>query len=127
MPTSMPSARPTRRHVVGRVSDVPLETWTIVKVGGREIGVWRGQDRYWAVRNICPHHGAPMCWERPRGTMKASEPHEYVWDDERLVLKCPWHGYEFDLSTGRTVYDPEDLRVAVYDVREEGDEVVLYH
>jgi len=35
------------------------------------------------------------------------------------VVVCPWHGYDFDLTTGRCRVD-EDLAVAVYPVRVRG-------
>ncbi len=47
-----------------------------------------------------------------------------VHEREGEILKCPWHQWEFDIRTGRALYD-ETLRVRTYDVRIEGDEVVL--
>jgi nitrite reductase/ring-hydroxylating ferredoxin subunit len=40
------------------------------------------------------------------------------------VLTCPWHGWEFDIESGRTIFDPS-VRVKVYEVRVEDDEIVL--
>lgn len=44
---------------------------------------------------------------------------------EGEILKCPWHSYEFDLRTGRALFDPR-LRVKTYSVQQEGDEIVIY-
>ena len=63
---------------------------------------------------------------RIRGTVGASAPQEYVYDEQQLVLRCPWHGYEFSLRDGRAVYDPEDLRVTLFNVAIEDGQVVLY-
>ena len=32
------------------------------------------------------------------------------------IVRCPWHGWEFDITTGRSVYNPHRLRVKIYDV-----------
>ena len=58
--------------------------------------------------------------------MLPSEPQEYVWGMENRILQCPWHGYEFDIETGKTIYDPDDLRVKVYPVSVEDGKVVLH-
>ena len=44
---------------------------------------------------------------------------------EGLVLKCPWHQWEFDLATGQALYD-ETMRVKTYAAGREGEEVVVY-
>jgi nitrite reductase/ring-hydroxylating ferredoxin subunit len=45
-----------------------------------------------------------------------SRPGEYVWAREGEILTCPWHGWEFDLTTGRSVFNPHRTRVRSYDV-----------
>ena len=40
------------------------------------------------------------------------------------VVRCPWHKWEFDIETGRCLVD-EKLRVRRYDIRIEGDEIVV--
>jgi nitrite reductase/ring-hydroxylating ferredoxin subunit len=54
-----------------------------------------------AVLNVCPHEVAPVCLGGVRGTALASMPGEYTWGREGVILACPWHGWEFDLLTGR--------------------------
>jgi nitrite reductase/ring-hydroxylating ferredoxin subunit len=61
--------------------------------------------------------------------MLPSEPHTYEYsgdDADNRVLLCPWHGYKFRLSDGRSVTDPDRMRVRSYEVHVEGDEVVAY-
>jgi nitrite reductase/ring-hydroxylating ferredoxin subunit len=78
-----------------------------------------------AVNNRCPHRGGPLCHGTVGGAPLPSEPHRYVWGLEDRVLVCPWHGWEFDLASGETLFD---RRVAVrgYDVAVEDDDIVLY-
>jgi nitrite reductase (NADH) small subunit len=42
----------------------------------------------------------------------------------RRTLRCPWHGWEFDLDTGVCLDEPS-LRTAVYPVRVEGGRIML--
>ena len=114
------------KHVVCPVEELPPGSRKIIEIGGRSIGVFNVDGEYHAVRNICPHHGAPLCLGELTGTMLPSEPHQYVWGMEKRILQCPWHGFEFDIETGRTIYDPNDLRVKVYPVTLEDGNIVLH-
>ena len=49
------------RHIIGRVSELPPGERRIVEVDGHLIGVFNVQGRYYALRNRCPHQGAPLC------------------------------------------------------------------
>ena len=102
------------RADVGSVAELERENVLLVRLGGREIGVLRDPDgRLYAVRNRCPHHGAPLCRGRIR-EREAGSPGTYE-PSGRRVLRCPWHGWEFDLESGRCL-DDERLRAAVYAV-----------
>jgi nitrite reductase (NADH) small subunit len=57
--------------------------------------------------------------------MLPSRPQEYVLGYEDRVLRCPWHGWEFDLETGESLFDPERWRVRVYPVRVEDGEILV--
>ena len=116
-----------QRHVVAPAAGFPAGSRTIVRVGGREVGVFHTDAGLYALRNVCPHQGAPLCLGTVTGTTLPSAPGEYVWGLDGRVLRCPWHGWEFDLETGVGLYDPyRHERVATYEVRIEGDDVVLY-
>jgi 3-phenylpropionate/trans-cinnamate dioxygenase ferredoxin subunit len=123
------ASRQLARHVVCPVADLPAGTTRIVEINGRSVGVFNDEGRLHALRNVCPHHGAPLCRGDVSGLMRASEPHVYDYsgsaDGERIV-RCPWHGYQFRLSDGRSVTNPERMRVRSYDIRVEGDHVVVY-
>ena len=122
----MAKAAPTgARHFVCTVEELPPGTRKIIDVDGRSIGVFNIDGELKAIRNICPHHGAPLCLGDLMGTMLPSEPGVYEWGMEGRILRCPWHGYEFDIDTGRTLYDPNDLRVKVYPVSVEDGRIVI--
>jgi len=119
-------ARQQQRHVIAKTDEFPVGARKIVRVGGREIGVFHTSAGLFAVRNSCPHQAAPLCLGVVTGTTLPSMPGEYVWGMEGQVLRCPWHGWEFDLQTGAGLYDPDKHeRVAIYEVKIDNGEVVL--
>jgi nitrite reductase/ring-hydroxylating ferredoxin subunit len=103
-------------HVVARVSELPPGSRKIVEVNGRSIGVFNVHGRFHALRNVCPHQGAPLCLGAIKGTAARSKPGEYRWEREGEILRCPWHGWEFDLTTGRSMFNPHATRVRAYEV-----------
>lgn len=122
-------SEPRRRVVVDRAEALPPGTTRIVEVAGRSIGVINDQGRFHALRNVCPHHGAPLCRGPVSGLMLSPGPHRYEYSGdakEDRVVRCPWHGYEFRLHDGRSVTNPDGMRVRTYDVAVEDGEVVLY-
>ena len=106
------------RLVVGTVSDLPPSSRRIVNVNGREIGVFNVKGMYYALRNLCPHQSAPLCLGEVTGLASSNEPGEIEWTREGEILRCPWHGWEFDILNGRTVFKSE-ARVKTFDVRVE--------
>jgi nitrite reductase (NADH) small subunit len=107
----------TRWHDLASVAEVERDGRTVARVEGREIGVVRdpASGELWALRNRCPHHGAPLCLGSVVGRGEAGGPGRYAVA-ERRVVRCPWHGWEFDPTSGRCVDDPA-MRVATYPVR----------
>ena len=101
---------------LGEVEDFPLGECRVLQLGVNEVGVYRFENEVYAIRNWCPHRGAPVCLGQLRGTMLPAEPGQYVPGLEGLVLHCPWHQWEFDLRTGRTVFGTDRRRLITYRV-----------
>lgn len=76
----------------------------VVNVDGVEVGVFNVGGHLVAYRNHCPHQGAPVCQGRVTGTTMPCAPGEYTYGLRGRVLVCPWHGWEFDLHTGRALF-----------------------
>lgn len=107
---------------LGALSDLEQEGRLIARVGAREIGVVDAGGGLHALRNRCPHHGGPLCLGTLRNR-EAGAPGRYQ-PSGRTVLRCPWHGWEFDLETGVCVDEPT-LRAAVYETRIEDGRVLV--
>ena len=113
------------KHVVGPASELPPGARKIVEINGRTIGVFNVKGAYYALRNACPHQLAPLCRGYVTGTTLPSKPGEYNWARDGEILRCPWHGWEFDIMTGQSVFNPHKLRVKTYEVTvERGGELV---
>ncbi len=104
--------------------DLPPGARAKVEAFGTEVALFNVDGALFAIANACPHHGGPLCFGRVSGTRLPSEPYEHRFGRENRVLTCPWHGWEFDLETGRALFD-DAVRARTFDVRVEGDQIVL--
>ena len=121
---SEPGARSPRKHPVAAMAELPPGSRKIVEVEGRSIGVFNVHGTLVAALNVCPHELAPVCLGRVSGTTLPSAPGEYCWGREGEILACPWHGWEFDLLTGKALADPHK-RLRLYPVEVEGDTIYV--
>jgi nitrite reductase (NADH) small subunit len=112
-------------HVVCELAELPPGDRRIIEIDGRSIGVFNVSGTLYAIRNLCPHKGAPLCRGTIGGTMLPSDPQTYVYGLEDRLLRCPWHGWEFDLETGRPPLTSAEVRVRTYRVGVENDHVVI--
>lgn len=104
------------RFVVCRVEELEPGERKIVEVNARSIGVFNLHGSFHALRNVCPHQLAPLCLGRLTGTTLPSQVGEYVWGREGEIIRCPWHGWEFDVTTGRSIFNPHRVRIKSYPV-----------
>ncbi len=104
------------RHIVARVGEIAPGTSKQVTVRGREIGVFFVNGEYFALLNRCPHEGAPLCLGKLTSLVESDEPGQYRISRQGEMLKCPWHGWEFDIRTGQSWCDPTKTFVKRYGV-----------
>ena len=91
--------------LVGTLDSIADGDHRIYRVGALEVGIFRQGEKVFAWENRCPHAGGPVC----QG--KIYRKVEEVLDADRRSLGlrfgstpqivCPWHGFEFDVATGR--------------------------
>jgi nitrite reductase/ring-hydroxylating ferredoxin subunit len=104
------------RHVIGPLADYPPGSRTRVHIGRRAIALFNADGRLYALRDVCPHQGAPLSSGVVLGQVTASAPGEYRYDADCKFVRCPWHGWEYNLETGESSYDPHHDRVKAYAV-----------
>jgi nitrite reductase/ring-hydroxylating ferredoxin subunit len=105
-----------KKHVIGNTLDLPVGTSRIVDLEGKSVGVFNVKGSFYALKNSCPHQGAPLCVGPITGMTLPSEPGEYIYGRNGEIIRCPWHGWEFDLTTGKSIFDPESCKVKAYKV-----------
>ena len=91
---------------VGRTDDFALGRGRMALVEGRHIAIFRLDDGYYAIDNLCLHQAGPLC-EGPL---------------EDGVVTCPWHGWSYDVRTGILVQDG-NVGVSRHNTRVVGDTV----
>ena len=95
-----------QRYVVARADQVPEGERLIVEVAGLEIGIFNIGGEFFALRNRCPHYGGPLCEGEVLGLVHSSEPGDVRFDPSKKLVTCPWHGWEFDIKTGQSYFNP---------------------
>lgn len=104
------------RHVVATVGEVAPGGCKLVTVKGRDVALFNVEGEYFAFFNTCPHAGASLCRGRIVQPVEFSGPGTYHLVEDRPMLRCPWHGWQFDLHTGQAWCDPETLKARNYPV-----------
>lgn len=118
--TDTAAAHGPRLWPVGRASEFPPGAHRLIEVKGHSLGLFNVNGQFIAALNLCPHELAPVCRGRVGGTTLSSPPGEYRWGREGEILACPWHGWEFDLLSGRALADPR-VRLRLYPVMVQDD------
>ncbi|MCV3216969.1 Rieske (2Fe-2S) protein [Plectonema radiosum NIES-515] len=114
-----------KRFVVCKTDALPSGERLLIELGGKKIGVFNVAGKYHALLNYCPHQGAPLCLGPITGTTLPTDKYEFIYGHEGAILRCAWHGWEFDIRTGDYLVKP-NIRVRTYKVEIEQNEVVIY-
>lgn len=115
-PSETPAAARAGRHVVARTDEIPPGGRIIVELEGRQIGVFNIDGEYVAFLHRCPHMGGPLCHGEVIGLVESDGPGDLRLDEGRKFLTCPLHGWEFDVHTGRSYFDPAKMRARRFPV-----------
>jgi nitrite reductase (NADH) small subunit len=111
-------------YIVGTIDDFPPGSHRVVQVGRIEIGVFNIAGAFHALPNVCPHQFGPLCEGTVDGTTacSAATNWQFAWVRQGEIITCPWHGIEFDITTGKSLSSPR-LRVRTYPVAIEDGQV----
>ncbi|MDL5157282.1 Rieske (2Fe-2S) protein [Actinomycetospora termitidis] len=92
---------------VAAAGDVPERGRLVVEIDGTTtVGIFRFGGRLYAWENRCAHQGGPACQGRiiSRVRERLDEGKRSLglrFDEDTMHVVCPWHGYEYDVTTGR--------------------------
>jgi nitrite reductase/ring-hydroxylating ferredoxin subunit len=106
----------SERHPVCPADELLPGQRKIITVGKISVGVFNINGEFHALRNLCPHQLAPLCLGKLTGTAPHGAVGEYEWEREGQIIRCPWHGWEFDVKDGKSVFNPHKLKVRTYQV-----------
>jgi nitrite reductase (NADH) small subunit len=118
----------TKYHVCPE-DGIPDRGRVLIRAGNYEIGVFRVHGSFYAYENRCRHQGGPVCrgdilgrWEE-----RLNEGGEVIgadFSEDRIDIACPWHGWEYDLTTGRNIAD-ERISLRSFPVEVEDGEIYV--
>ena len=95
-------------HLAAKLGDIPKDFGLMVEIDGKTIGLFRYQDAVYAIDGTCTHRAGPLA--------------EGELEGRNAV--CPWHGWEYDVTTGECQTIPGE-KVSCYSVKVEGDSVYV--
>jgi len=73
-----------------KVAEVPAGGIRELQVEGKAVAVANVGGKIYAINNTCLHRGGPL----GEGIL------------EGKVVTCPWHGWQFDVTNGKSVQNP---------------------
>ena len=114
------------KHLACKLDEVKLNTLKPVAMGRGTVLLTRlpsGEIK--AVGSRCPHQGANLVHGCVTGLSSSDVPNELHIERPGQILRCPWHGFEFDIMTGQSIADHGKLRLRRFNVEIENDEVFI--
>lgn len=93
---------------VANKSEVASGSGKLVDVNGKEIAIFNMNGNFHAIDNTCPHRGGSLS----EGSLDGN------------VVSCPWHGWQFDITSGSCLTDPA-AQQNKYEVKVEGEDILI--
>lgn len=108
-----------KRFVVAKASETEPGRSRCVSAGGREIALFNVGGTFHALANKCPHESGPLCKGAIVGLSLSDVPGQYRLERPGEFVRCPWHGWEFEIKSGQSYCDPTSVRVRTFDAKVE--------
>ncbi len=90
----------------GKENEIQEGTGKQVEINGKTIALFKKDGKIYAINGECPHSGGPLS----EGSLEGNN------------VVCPWHGFSFDIKTGKS---PQQCEVETYPVKIEGDKIMV--
>jgi len=104
------------RYVVAPTSDIAPGERKLFTIRGRPIAIFNLHGDYFGMLNRCPHQGGSLCEGAVTGLVESSLPGRYSYSRKGEFIRCPWHGWEFDIKTGKSYCAPDSIKARAYPV-----------
>jgi nitrite reductase/ring-hydroxylating ferredoxin subunit len=96
--------------LVGKSAELAEGERKVITHGSHQIGVLRAKGQLHAFANQCPHQGGPVCEgvlvHKVEEILGADRTFQGMrFNEDELHIVCPWHGWEFNIETGRCAGD----------------------
>jgi nitrite reductase (NADH) small subunit len=91
-----------------KTADIPPGTIRELAFGGKTIALANVAGNFHAIDGVCVHQGGPL----GEGAL------------DGCTVICPWHAWEYNVSTGKLVGNP-DVSVEIYPTEVRGDEIFV--
>lgn len=98
----------SRQVKVAETTQLPSGQSRMIEVNNRQIALFNVEGAFYAIDNVCSHSRGPLAEGRLLGA----------------TVTCPWHGAQFDVTSGKCLREPATANVMSYVVRVEG--VVIF-
>lgn len=73
------------------------------------------QGAFYAIYNRCPHQHVPLSEGVLCGITVAGQPgDDFIYTRDAEIIRCPWHGFSFDVTNGQCLAASERLRVKTF-------------
>ena len=93
---------------VAATGDIPEGEGRCFEVEDTQIAIFNVEGSFHALDNVCPHQGGPLGEGDLDGNM----------------VTCPWHAWDFDVTTGENSEDPDEKQ-KIFEVKVEGDDILV--
>lgn len=93
---------------VATAREIPPGEGRVFEAAGKTLAIFNVEGRFYAIDNSCAHRGGPL----GEGEL------------EGVIVRCPWHGWRWDVATGANVNNPA-LKMACFPVTVEGEAVLV--
>ncbi len=89
-------------------SEIPANQSKICEIKGKQVAIFNIEGQFCAIENVCPHRGGPVG----------------EGDLDGKVVTCPWHGWQFDVTTGVSPVNPA-ASVKKFNCKVQGSEILV--
>ena len=112
-------------HVVAATAEFPPGTRRVIEIDGRAVVVFNVKGEYFALLDKCPHNGGSLAAGVVTGLLQSAEPGCYSYAREGEIIRCPWHGWEFDIKTGKSFCSVIRARARAFPVHVEPGQTIV--